>query len=85
VPGPLPSSMSPMVAAVIFGSVTASMLLLTLMWALANRRPAKARPHLVGRRATVYRYSPTRLQDERGTPLPANRTPKNTTAPGPSN
>jgi hypothetical protein len=65
-PGPLDVAMSPLVAAEIFVLITAAVLLLTITWALANRRPVKARARPVGRRATVYRHSRTQLQDDRG-------------------
>jgi hypothetical protein len=75
VPGPHDPAMSLMVAAAIFLLVTGAMLLMTLTWAISNRRPVKAHARPVGRRATVYRHSPTQLQDERGIPARARRTP----------
>lgn len=65
-PGPNDPAMSLMVAAAIFLMATGAMLLMTVTWAVSNRRPVKAHARLVGRRATVYRHSPTQLQDERG-------------------
>jgi hypothetical protein len=35
-------------------------------WALGTRRRLRRRPHLTGRAAAPYWYSPTGLQDERG-------------------
>jgi hypothetical protein len=65
--------MSPMVAVAIFLVVTAAMLLMAVSWTVTNRRPVKVHARPVGRRATVYRHSPTQLQDERGITARANR------------
>jgi hypothetical protein len=59
-------SFSTMAALVVFLGCTAAMLGLTLMWAMANRHPVRAHPHLTGRPAVPYWHSPTGLADERG-------------------
>ncbi|HEX3613313.1 MAG TPA: hypothetical protein VHU88_16615 [Sporichthyaceae bacterium] len=59
-------SLSVTAAVVVFLGCTAAILGLTLMWAMSNRRPVSVHPHLTGRPAQPYWYSPTGLQDERG-------------------
>ncbi|MGQ0843935.1 MAG: hypothetical protein ACT4QF_07345 [Sporichthyaceae bacterium] len=49
-----------------FFACTTAILTLTLAWALSNRHPVRPRPHLTGRAAVPYWYSPTGRQDERG-------------------
>jgi hypothetical protein len=66
--------MSPMVAIAIFLVVTTAMLAMAASWAVTNRRPVKPHAPVVGRRATVYRHSPTQLQDDRGITARANPT-----------
>jgi|GEM_PF-4843253 len=67
-------SLSTTAAIVVFLGCTASILGLTLMWALSNRRPVRPHPHLKGRPAEPYWHSPTGLQDERGiNPAPEER------------
>jgi hypothetical protein len=74
-PGPNDPAMSLMVATVIFLMATGAMLLMAFTWAMSNRRPVRAHARLVGRRATVYRHTPTQLQDERGISARARRLP----------
>ncbi|MGQ0465407.1 MAG: hypothetical protein ACT4QG_08810 [Sporichthyaceae bacterium] len=44
----------------------AALALMRAAWSTTNHSPVRPRRHLTGRRATVYWYSPTGLQDERG-------------------
>jgi hypothetical protein len=55
-----------MAAIVVFLGCTASILGLTLMWAMSNRHPVRPHAHLTGRAADPYWHTPTGLQDERG-------------------
>jgi len=52
-------------AVIVFLACTFAILALTMVWAVANRRPIRRRAHLTGRPAVPYWYSPTGLQDER--------------------
>jgi hypothetical protein len=45
---------------------TFAILAFTLLWAINTMRPVRRRPHLTGRPAEPYWYSPTGKQDERG-------------------
>ncbi|MGQ0625756.1 MAG: hypothetical protein ACT4PP_14055 [Sporichthyaceae bacterium] len=50
----------------IFLMGTGAILLFTLAWALQTRIPLARIPHLTGRPAAPYWYTPTGRQDERG-------------------
>lgn len=65
-------SMTTMGASAVVIACLAAVAGLTLFWRIATHRPVRPRPHLEGRRAAGYYYSPTGLQDERGiVPRPA--------------
>ena len=55
-----------MVALMICIVGTIASLAFTLVWALNTARPVRRRPHLTGRPADPYWYTPTGRQDERG-------------------
>jgi hypothetical protein len=62
-------------AVIMFLACTSATLLLTVMWALATRRPVRAHAHLTGRPSVPYWYTPTGWTDDRGiVPLPDRAT-----------
>ena len=64
----MPSTASPTTVAVMVALVgTFAILAYAFLWAITSTRPVRARKQLSGRAASVYRYSPTRLQDELAT------------------
>jgi hypothetical protein len=50
----------------VFFICTFASIAFTLMWGLSNRHPVRPHPHLTGRPADPYWYTPTGRQDERG-------------------
>jgi hypothetical protein len=53
-------------AIMIFFMGTFATVAFTLVWGLSNRRPVRPHPHMTGRAADPYWYTPTGRQDERG-------------------
>ncbi|MGQ0845308.1 MAG: hypothetical protein ACT4QF_14365 [Sporichthyaceae bacterium] len=59
------TTMSALAAIAVALGGTAALLSMRLLWRIGTR-PSRPRPHLTGRRASVYWYHPSGLADERG-------------------
>lgn len=59
----MPGTMGALVIAL---ACTGALVALRVLWGFGLRPSARVNPHLTGRRAAVYRYTPDGLQNERG-------------------